>query len=98
MANPSPTGTLRRRGRPATYTREEALDAATRLFWERGYEGTSFSELVAAMRIGHTTFYSEFGNKEELYREAAKHYIKEYAAFFLTRSRAATIRVPRSVL
>jgi AcrR family transcriptional regulator len=72
----------RRRGRPAAHTREQALDAAMRLFWERGYEGTSFAELVAAMRIGHATFYSEFGNKEELYREAAKHYVKEYAGFF----------------
>jgi AcrR family transcriptional regulator len=82
MTHQSPTAAPRRRGRPAAHTRDQALDAATRLFWERGYEGTSFADLVAAMRIGHTTFYSEFGNKEELYREAAKHYVKEYAGFY----------------
>jgi AcrR family transcriptional regulator len=82
MTHQSPTAPLRRRGRPAAHTRDQALDAATRLFWERGYEGTSFADLVAAMRIGHTTFYSEFGNKEDLYREAAKHYVKEYAGFY----------------
>jgi AcrR family transcriptional regulator len=52
------------------------------LFWERGYDGTSFAELVAAMRIGHATFYSAFGSKEELYREATERYVTQYADFF----------------
>jgi AcrR family transcriptional regulator len=83
MTRQSPTGASRRRGRPTAYTREQALDAAMRLFWERGYEGTSFAELVAAMRIGHATFYGAFGSKEELYRVATERYVTEYAGFFL---------------
>ncbi|WP_158800936.1 MULTISPECIES: TetR family transcriptional regulator [unclassified Acidisoma] len=45
-------------------------------------ERTSFAELGSAMRIGHATFYSKFKSKEELCREAARHYIAEYAGFF----------------
>jgi AcrR family transcriptional regulator len=98
MTGQSPTRASRRRGRPAAYTREQALDAAMRLFWERGYEGTSFAELVAAMRIGHATFYSAFGSKEELYREATERYVTEYAGFFLKALKAAKILGRRSSL
>jgi AcrR family transcriptional regulator len=44
------------------------------LFWERGYEGTSLSELTAAMGIGVKSLYATFGSKEELFREAVAHY------------------------
>src|ERR1700730_1218298 len=80
MTRRSPTGASRRRGRPTASTREQALDASMRLFWERGYEGTSFAELVAEMRIGHATFYSAFGSTEELYREATERYVTEYVS------------------
>jgi AcrR family transcriptional regulator len=43
---------------------------AVRLFWERGYEGTSTADLTKAVGINPPTLYSMFGSKEELYRQA----------------------------
>lgn len=60
----------RKRGRPRALERDVGLDIAVRLFWERGYEGTSTADLTKAMGINPPTLYSMFGSKEELYREA----------------------------
>ena len=46
------------------------------LFWERGYEGTSFDDLIAAMGISASSFYNSFGSKEALYCEATQSYLE----------------------
>jgi AcrR family transcriptional regulator len=68
----------RGRGRPAVFDRGAALNAAMKLFWERGYEGTSFDDLTAAMGISGSSFYNSFGSKEALYCEATRTY-REWA-------------------
>jgi AcrR family transcriptional regulator len=65
----------RGRGRPAVFDRAVALQAAMKLFWERGYEGTSFDDLIAAMGISASSFYNSFGSKEALYCEATQSYL-----------------------
>lgn len=60
--------------------REAGLDVAVRLFWERGYEGTSISDLTQAMGITPPSLYSTFGSKEELYRQALDHSIARESA------------------
>lgn len=78
----------RGRGRPRAFDREAALARATRLFWERGYEATSISDLTEAMGIGSPSLYAAFGSKDALYAEALQHYCEKnepYAwAGFLT--------------
>ncbi|WP_052668575.1 TetR/AcrR family transcriptional regulator [Nitriliruptor alkaliphilus] len=62
------------RGRPRTFDRDAALAIAMEHFWERGYEGTSISDLTTAMAITPTSLYAAFGSKEALFREAVARY------------------------
>ncbi|AZO76343.1 MULTISPECIES: TetR/AcrR family transcriptional regulator [unclassified Bosea (in: a-proteobacteria)] len=58
------------RGRPRAFDRAQALEQAMLLFWEKGFQGTSMSELTGAMGINAPSLYAAFGSKEALYREA----------------------------
>lgn len=58
------------RGRPRAFDRAQALQKAMLLFWEKGFQGASMSELTAAMGINAPSLYACFGSKEALYREA----------------------------
>ena len=66
----------RGRGRPSAFDRGTALLKAQNLFWERGYEGTSFDDLITAMGISASSFYNSFGSKEALYCEAIRSYLE----------------------
>jgi len=71
----------RGRGRPRGFEEDEALDQAVRVFWEHGYEGSSVSELAAAMGINKPSLYAVFGSKEELFRRALARYQDTYVAY-----------------
>ena len=73
----------RGRGRPAVFDRAAALKEAMKLFWERGYEGTSFDDLTRVMRISPSSFYNSFGSKEKLYREATDAYLVSSGCWFM---------------
>jgi AcrR family transcriptional regulator len=62
------------RGRPREFDRQEALETAMRLFWSRGYEATSVSDLTRAMRIKPPALYGAFGDKRRLFLEAVARY------------------------
>jgi Transcriptional regulator len=68
------------RGRPRAFDRKAALDAATKLFWKKGYSATSIADLTEAMGIGSPSLYAAFGSKEQLYAEALNHYQRENEA------------------
>ena len=72
-------------GRPRAFCVERALDRALRVFWQKGYEGTSLSDLTEAMGINRPSLYAAYGNKEALFRKALDRYA-DGSAHFLSRS------------
>ncbi|MFC5758825.1 TetR/AcrR family transcriptional regulator [Rhizobium sp. GCM10022189] len=58
------------RGRPRSFDRQQALSRAMHLFWQKGFEETSMSDLTQAMGIAPPSLYAAFGSKEALFTEA----------------------------
>jgi len=65
------------KGRPREFDANAALDKALHVFWQRGYEGTSLTDLTEAMGINRPSLYAAFGNKEELFRRALDRYAEK---------------------
>lgn len=65
------------KGRPRGFCTDTALAAALRVFWTKGYEGASITDLTEAMGITRPSMYAAFGNKESLFRHALDLYERE---------------------
>lgn len=52
----------------------EALDKAMRVFWAKGYFGSSIEDLVSATGVSRYGLYAEFGDKNGLFLAALGHY------------------------
>jgi AcrR family transcriptional regulator len=68
-------------GRPISFDKDAALEAAMLLFWERGYEGTSMADLTDAMGLNPSSIYAAFGDKHALFQLAVKRYIEMRAQY-----------------
>lgn len=53
--------------RPPEFDRSKALNSALSLFWRKGYQASSLTELLAVMNIGRSSFYAGFTDKRTLY-------------------------------
>lgn len=73
--NIDPPSTLRKKGRPLSFDRDEALTKAMLLFWRHGYEATSLNELTTALGVKPPSIYSVFGDKKRLFLEAVAKYL-----------------------
>lgn len=67
----------RPRGRPRAFDRDAALRLAMEVFWAKGFDTCSMSDLINAMGINSPSLYAAFGSKQELYREALALYARE---------------------
>ena len=62
-------------------TLRRILDAADKLFAEKGYDKTTVAEIISDAGIGHGTFWLYFRNKEDLLRFMLQDMIKEFETF-----------------
>jgi AcrR family transcriptional regulator len=78
---------------------EDALESALRVFWRKGYEGTSYADLVAATGVERPALYAAFGNKEALFLQALERYAAHYGNYVWEALQRKTSRqVAESVL
>jgi AcrR family transcriptional regulator len=80
------------RGRPREFDVDDALTAALRVFWSKGYEGASMTDLTEAMGVTRPSLYAAFGNKEALFRKALDLYEREKLCYMGQALEAPTAR------
>src|SRR6202453_4705030 len=68
-------------GRPISFDKDAALEAAMLLFWERGFEGTCMTSLTQAMSLNPSSIYAAFGDKHALFQLAVKRYMEIRAQY-----------------
>ncbi|MGW2618173.1 TetR/AcrR family transcriptional regulator [Streptomyces sp. NPDC001500] len=62
---------------------DAALQSALELFWRRGYEATSLTDLVEHLGVGRASLYATFGSKHALYLKALDRYAETRDAALL---------------
>ena len=80
-------------GRPREFSAEAVVSSAKLVFWRRGYEGSTLSDLEASTGLSRSSLYQAYGSKEGLFDEA----LAEYIATFIS-PRLAPMERPGSGL
>jgi AcrR family transcriptional regulator len=81
-----------RRGPPKAFDIDSALDAAMLVFWQKGFEGTSLSDLTEAMGINRPSLYATFGDKQSLFRRAVDRFVEQGQSVFVESEAELTAR------
>lgn len=56
---------------------DEAVDSAMQVFWAKGYDSSSLSDLIKATGVNKGSFYNAFGSKKKLFTMALLKYERE---------------------
>ena len=79
--------------RTKQFDETQALVSAMRVFWEKGYEGTSIHDLEQAMGLNRTSIYNTFGNKRAIFNRVMSCYKESVmASLFAELDNAPDIR------
>jgi AcrR family transcriptional regulator len=78
-------------GRPREFDLDQALERALDLFWRKGYEGTSMSDLVETLGITRASLYAAFGSKEGLFRQVMDRYEAKAGAYRIAADKADNV-------
>ncbi|MFI7665715.1 TetR/AcrR family transcriptional regulator [Nocardia sp. NPDC049526] len=73
------------RAAQAGETRQRLLDAAVRLFAERGYDEVAVADIAEAAGVAHGLLYHHFGNKREIYLAVMRQTAEELNASLVLR-------------
>ncbi|MGM0214077.1 TetR/AcrR family transcriptional regulator [Enterococcus sp. AZ109] len=57
--------------------KQEILDTAIQLFFEKGYEKTTISDIAKRMNVSQGLCYRYFSSKEEIYHGVLDHYVSQ---------------------
>ena len=60
--------------RQREFDEEKVLDALKNIFWEKGFEGTSYTDIMKATGLQKGSLYAAFGDKRALYQKALHRY------------------------
>lgn len=63
----------------AKFDRREVLESATRLFWQKGFHGTSTRDIQQATNLRPGSIYAAFGSKSGLFKEVLHFYADNMA-------------------
>jgi TetR/AcrR family transcriptional repressor of nem operon len=63
--------------RQREFDEDKVLNALRDVFWEYGYEGTSYADIMAATGLKKGSLYAAFGDKRALYQKAIERYDTE---------------------
>ncbi len=72
-------------GRKRSFDSEAALDAAMNVFWAKGFEATTYGDLVAATGVNPPSLYAAFGDKQAFFEAAVQRYVDSKAALAIQR-------------
>ena len=66
-----------------SFDEQNAVENAMRVFWDKGYEATSISNLIESTGINRGSLYNAFGGKRQLFTQALLKYDTETRKAFL---------------
>jgi AcrR family transcriptional regulator len=64
-------------------TRADIVDSARKLFYEHGYDGTSFSQIVDATGLFRGNIYHYFKTKDDILEAVVERYLDDYRALLV---------------
>lgn len=70
QTNPAPV----KQGRPALFDPDRVVEQLADLFWARGYDGVSLSDVMSATGLSKSSLYNSFGDKDALFKAALSRY------------------------
>ncbi|MEM6423627.1 MAG: TetR/AcrR family transcriptional regulator [Cyanobacteria bacterium P01_H01_bin.119] len=71
--------------RQKSFNQTAVLEKAMEVFWQKGYEATSMTDLVTAMGINRGSLYDTFEDKRQLFLQAIAHYRQTLSKTMLER-------------
>ncbi|MEW4369146.1 TetR/AcrR family transcriptional regulator [Paenibacillus kandeliae] len=66
--------------RKREFDEEQVLEQVMQLFWQKGYEATSMSDLTAATGLQKPSLYAAYGDKMSLFEKALRRYNEQHLA------------------